>query len=281
MLPIITQHDIERVMPFVGTMNEKAMGRLKAAVTREHTLLVESTLGSAVDESIGADDRTPIAEEVRSVCILRAFLSQIRSRDLILTDTGFGIVSSQNIAPASQARVDALKVELEQNADSHLERLILLLRGLVGWGSTEQAAMCIPTLLWRPSLLMGDMIGTPTEYPDHTFRLLQSVSPDIEAATNFLKKHLSAEFWAELLAYERHPSDSIHLRQVTALCRGFIRAKVFRRTMMRADRMYEELINYVEEHLDEFPTYANSDAYKLNHHEPYQNEAHHPGYFFG
>lgn len=281
MLPLITTKDIEKVMPFVGVMNEKSMGRLMEAIVRQHKLLVESTLGTAVDESITVDDDSDIAEEVRCVCILMAFLGQIRSRDLILTDTGFGIVSNQNVAPASQARVDALKDELEQSADAHLERLILLLRTVGGWGNTDQAKKCIPTLFWRPSMLMDDMMGKKLGYPDHTFRLLESAQPEINAAVLFLKKHLSDAFWEELMAFERHPSDNIYLSRAVACCREFIRAKVHRGPMVKADSYYEELINFVEGNLEQFSTYANSKAYQLNHHEPYENEAHHPGYFFG
>ena len=281
MLSLITTKDIEKVMPFVGAMNEKSMGRLMMAIEGQHKLLVESTLGTAVDESITAVDDSYIAEEVRCVCILKAFLGQIRSRDLILTDTGFGIVSNQNIAPASQARVDALKDELEQSADAHLERLILLLRAVEGWGDTGQAKKSIPTLFWRPSLLMGDMAGTPKGYPDHTFRLLESVQPHIHAAVLFLKKHLSDEFWEELLAFERHPSQDIYLFRAVACCREFIRAKVCHAPMVKAESYYEELMNFIEGNLEQFPTYANSEAYQLNHHEPYENKAHHPGYFFG
>lgn len=281
MLPLITTKDIEKVMPFVGVMNEKSMGRLMEAIVRQHKLLVESTLGTAVDESITVEDDSDIAEEVRCVCILMAFLGQIRSRDLILTDTGFGIVSNQNVAPASQARVDALKDELEQSADAHLERLILLLRTVGGWGNTDQAKKCIPTLFWRPSMLMDDMMGKKSGYPDHTFRLLESAQPEINAAVLFLKKHLSDAFWEELMAFERHPSDSIYLSRAVACCREFIRAKVLRGPMVKADSYYEELINFIEGNLEQFSTYANSKAYQLNHHEPYENEAHHPGYFFG
>ena len=54
----------------------------------------------------GYTDSNPIKPLVSRLVVNQAFLAAVPSLDLVLTPNGFGIVSNQNIAPASKERID-------------------------------------------------------------------------------------------------------------------------------------------------------------------------------
>ena len=53
-----------------------------------------------------------VAGYLTTAICLRAAYDAVPQMDLVLTPTGFGIVSNQNTAPASRERVDALRLQL-------------------------------------------------------------------------------------------------------------------------------------------------------------------------
>ena len=58
------------------------------------------------------------------VVVHEAFMRAVPSLDLVLTPNGFGIVSNQNIAPASPHRISRLLGSLETSRDIAIEQLI-------------------------------------------------------------------------------------------------------------------------------------------------------------
>lgn len=65
----------------------------------------------------------PIIDKIKGAIAYEAFYRAIPSLDLVLTPNGFGIVSNQNIAPASRERVDALKESLIENRDNLIAQI--------------------------------------------------------------------------------------------------------------------------------------------------------------
>ena len=63
------------------------------------------------------------------------FRKAIPSLDLILTQNGFGIVSDNNIAPASRDRVNALLAGVQATVDESIEALDTILNGAVLGGT--------------------------------------------------------------------------------------------------------------------------------------------------
>ena len=58
----------------------------------------------------------------RYIC-LAAALNAVRSLDLVLTGSGFGVISTAEKTPASQARVDALQRQLYQEGSEVFDEL--------------------------------------------------------------------------------------------------------------------------------------------------------------
>ena len=60
-------------------------------------------------------------------------LRAVPSLDLVLTPNGFGIVSNQNVAPASRERVSRLIASLETSRDNAIEQLVTYLFRWAEW----------------------------------------------------------------------------------------------------------------------------------------------------
>ena len=68
-------------------------------------------------------DNTPLLHYCRIITASEAMLHAIPQLDLILTPNGFGIVSNQNIAPASKERIERLLFSLEKLRDDTIHQL--------------------------------------------------------------------------------------------------------------------------------------------------------------
>ena len=65
-----------------------------------------------------------VAEAARRCVAIRAMLRVFRQLDIVLTPTGFGVVSTDNVKPASRERVAALRDELQCNLLSAEDALV-------------------------------------------------------------------------------------------------------------------------------------------------------------
>lgn len=65
-------------------------------------------------------DSTPLLHYCRIITAAEAMLHAVPQLDLILTPNGFGIVSNQNVIPASKERIERLLLSLEKQRDDAL-----------------------------------------------------------------------------------------------------------------------------------------------------------------
>lgn len=107
--------------------------------------LVSGIIGTDLEELLEArnNDDSRLLKLCQRVIAIEAFLTSIPEMDLVLTDSGFGVVSNQDIAPASKERVQALKVAVSEKLDAAKDRLITFLMGsekYSDWKGTEEFA---------------------------------------------------------------------------------------------------------------------------------------------
>ena len=118
---------IEKLYPFLETAEQWAID----------TFVPEAIFDEiAADDGFGPNERFRYPLEKLVAC--QAYMTAIPSLDLVLTPNGFGIVSNQNIVPASRERVDALMNSLESQRDSAIEALILRLSSRTDWQQSTQ-----------------------------------------------------------------------------------------------------------------------------------------------
>ena len=111
----------------------------------------------AEDDGFGPNERLRFSLEKLVAC--QAYMTAIPSLDLVLTPNGFGIVSNQNIVPASRERVDALINSLESQRDSAIEALILRLSSRTDW--QQSATKCPRQILWCHDVPATEPLSPP------------------------------------------------------------------------------------------------------------------------
>lgn len=116
----LTDKLVETVLPnnIVSVDEESPLSaRIAPYVEDAGQWLTSELLGSAVELK-------PEHERLATrAVILKAFIMAIPTLDLVATPTGFGVISSQNMAPASKERVERLIASLGRNLDEVLCQL--------------------------------------------------------------------------------------------------------------------------------------------------------------
>jgi hypothetical protein len=111
-IPTIVGVDFSKYEPYLITADEW--------LTRELT-------GSVLFGKIKAIGNEELLRLAQAVVAHKAYFDAIPFLDLIETENGFGVVSNNNIAPASQARVQALQKQTEIRLSDSCESLIRFL----------------------------------------------------------------------------------------------------------------------------------------------------------
>ena len=134
-------------------------------------------------------DNTPLLHYCRIITAAEAMFHAIPQLDIILTPNGFGIVSNQNIAPASKERIERLLISLEKLRDDTLQIILTMLPDAHHWTASSQydyfAATMFPMLDIVHQLGFADHIWL--RYQDTRTKLL-----DIEQRleTEYFSKEL-------------------------------------------------------------------------------------------
>lgn len=276
----ITKDMIEAVCPSAATPDEQlfiAISAYFAEAESQLRFLASDTIIDSIKNSIdlsapASDLNEQLWQSSLRYIIAKAYYEAIPHLDLVLTQTGFGVVSNQNVAPASADRVERLRNQMKSQWMLYFEDILTLLRKSDTWHQYPQACSYY-SLFWHSRFLSCLGIINPT-LEDLVANRKEITSAEVE-----LKRLLSPEFYSELVTAEMtdcvSPSQSI----VISFCRNFIASAVSDRDSRWIHR--ELLLRYLNEHVDEFPTYKASTAYSANNFRPYENKKDDTCYFFG
>ena len=204
---------------------------------------------------------------------LQAFLAVFRQLDLVLTPTGFGVVSTQQMAPASKQRVDALIGHLRDGMLRAEGQLLQELCRVKGWGKTEQAKEKIDTLFFDFRMLQK-MQGPAASHLDW-----QAAQRLISQADEMLRLKLSNQYMDALLEHVRCGTVTVDDRPVIFQCRHIM--NLWTCGDQDAVRLkMRRLLNILDADLEKYSIYA-EHGYPVNHHETFQNTHDAPAYIFG
>lgn len=211
---------------------------------------------------------------IRLVCA-RAYSHAIPHIDLVLTSTGFGVVSNTNVAPASAERVNRLLDSLIRSEIHAYYRLIDAMRGVANWSDSIQAkAVFATSIIWNPDiweLLGGDKLPDVKDP-------IQANKRAIREAESAVQQLVSPDFYNEIVEAVRHASQDELMNALIYYVQTLVMSMV--NNDHSAEFRKGELLTFLEQNLAEFPTYANSTAYKANHFKPYENKQDDSCYFF-
>ena len=101
--------------------------------TAERWLFSQFVGDGFADTFLKLDEDEPVRVTAACVVAHEAMMRAVPSLDLVLTPNGFGIVSNQNVAPASRDRVARLITSLEASRDDCIEQLVAYLFRITDW----------------------------------------------------------------------------------------------------------------------------------------------------
>lgn len=237
----------------------------------------ERFTGAAVLDAIAADPDTTIWQQTAILIMSEAMRQTIPSLDVVLTPNGFGIVSNQNVAPASKERVERLIESMTAGRDLNIDYLLDSLSEREDWLQTKQRDWFCQTLLQSPHDAELGVYGPEwTGNRWEAFIELRERARNIEAAI--------AERWVSETLMER-------LRQALRQPRAPTNDVVLARRVLdcvytelkgepRRCHALERIVNYVRQQPEEYPEWASSDTAKLWAPPVFRNEKNSKGYFF-
>ena len=181
--------------------------KISPYLAKAHAWLAKHFTGTDILTAIEA---SAPADTLRELCAhivaVDAFRRAIPSLDLILTPNGFGIVSNQNIVPASADRVKRLIDSLLTNRDSLANTLLDSLAKRTDWLETEQASF-FGASLW-PDLELSRLAGHSNELWAHYQSLrLQVLSIEQELAEHFVSEELITRLRHNMLTQQVTPEE--------------------------------------------------------------------------
>ena len=208
------------------------------------------------------------------VVVAEAFRSAIPSLDLVLTPNGFGVVSSNNVAPASKQRVDRLIDAMIEQRDSDLEQLIPLLASVSKWKTSEQYSWFSATLF--PNIDVVKTVSGDAANRWNKFLELRPKFIDIESslAEDFFSEELLSALRQRAAANELSDKD----RHVVAILRSQIVAVVNGQPIDMSKMI--DVVNFIRSNAEAFPQWHNSDVAKLFSPPIFENKKQSTGYFF-
>lgn len=273
----ITKTDFERAIPAAREPKGKIFGVMQDAIACKVEVIGCHILGEPGIAAVESSESTMgeiLQPLVKQLACVMAFLEEMRGLDLVLTATGFGVVSTNDTAPASKMRVDALDGELRRKEWLLRSDLLTHLFKVKGWDDTEQRQVNVSTLFYRFTMLeqyAGISRPKPEDWSTNV--------PAMLTADAYLRKHIGNAYMEELLQQMTSNELTKANRPVVVFCQQYIGAWIAQNHQLKQE-VYMRLINRLEADLSLYPTYADSDAYRLNHFEPYQNHAEDSAFHF-
>jgi stage V sporulation protein SpoVS len=231
-------------------------------------------LGDVGAQAVEAGTDTVLVQTVKRLACVRAFMNEMRSLDLVLTPTGFGVVSTNDTAPASKMRVDALDGQLRRQERLLLGTLLDRLFRVSGWYKQPQRQWAVQTLFFSIHQL-ETWAGINHPKPEDW----DSAVPTILAADAYLRKHLGNAYMDELLEQVTSYSLTNENGVIALLCIQYIGACIAQNMRLK-EETYMRMINRMEADLSQYPTYADGEGYRLNHYKPYENHAEDSAFHF-
>lgn len=273
----ITKDDFERALPVGVSAHDSVYGSIEAQLAATEYAMRGRLLGVAgMAYMEGQGEESMLMACYKSLVCLEAFLASLRQLDLVLTPTGFGVVSNDNLAPASKQRVDALEAQLRTQYCKVLAMTLNLLRS-ENWGATAQARHFIEHLYDEYAYFFDTHKGASST----DWQAYQSV---IEDAEEMLRTKMGDAQMDDMLdAFRRGDTNRLEpYREVIALVVRFTDTWAAKGVATLKQPVFRRMMRILDDdgNKEYFKLYRESASYKANHYEPYRNTKDSAGYVF-
>ena len=229
-------------------------------------------------ELMAMPETEPLRTCATLVTVHEAFMRAVPSLDLVLTPNGFGIVSNQNVAPASPHRVTRLLASLETSRDIAIEQLIrnLFLNGR--WSNSPTCGWFRATLF--PNIDLANLCGF-TEHRWANYLGLRSKAIEVEQrlAEEYISPEQMQVFRGEVMSAftDISVATSHHTRVIEQLRQIVVTALQGNQVPIQSLR---DIVDLMRKNETSFPHFRNSNTYKLFEPPVFENKKQANGYWF-
>lgn len=232
------------------------------------------TSESTFNTICGYTDSNPLKIITARLVVADALRRAIPSLDIVLTPNGFGVVSTQNLAPASKPRVDRLAGSMLSHRDDCIAALLPELVGASKWLTSKQADFFGATLF--PDLAIVDSLGNEQGSRWEKYLELRTKVIDLEASL--------AEEWLspELMKYLRENNLRKTLNMFEAEVVRLVQAQIIAYLTAGSfnSRRLADIVNYIRQDENAFPEWHHSATAELFSPPVFRNKKKSTGYFF-
>lgn len=259
----ISKEEFDKAVPAAREPKGIIFGKLEGKINAAIVDIAEDKLGDAGVAVVNNNTTGELAMTVMALASVDVFLREMRNLDLVLTGTGFGVVSTNDTAPASKMRVDALDGELRVKWLRLYDDLLEQCFRIDGWYA--QGLVIIDTLFCFFKFLRqfaGFQAPISKDW--------ENATPTILDTDRWLRDKISDEFMDELIGQMATNGLSDKNRGVVHQIRRIFGVAI-QGNKGTAYEYFRRLMNTLESDLESFQTYAGSQAFEVNHSKPYEN----------
>lgn len=261
----INKPDFDLAIPAAKESKGTIYAKLEKKINETIVDIGEDILGEVGIQFVNENPESVATWAVKVLASVDVFLKEMRGLDLVLTETGFGIVSTNNTAPASKMRVDALDGELRLKWLRAHDELLKQCFKMEGW--YQQGLVIIDTLF-----CFFDFLKQFAGYQAPISKDWETATATILDTDRWLRDKISDEFMDELITQMATNSLTDKNKGVVHQIRRIF-GVALQGNKGTAYEYYRRLMNTLESDLESFSTYAGSQSYEANHFKPYENKA--------
>ena len=273
----ITKEIFEQYVPAakMPERNTSVFNRMVPYFSRSYQHL-QDLLFKDIPTLMDADD---LKNAILQFVCIHAFFRAIPSLDLVLTGTGFGVVSTNDTAPASQTRVKALRDEMEWQSLMSISALLAALVKTDKWGDSVAGKNAIRCLYYDPCQINEyGPIDRNLSMAENWRRVCQYRA----TAEQMVRREISQEYYDALLCRLRtgkmtNADIGIYQSALDYISRSIGDMEAGKPCMAPAQW---ELRDYMERYAELLPEYKQSKLYSSIHGDRYENQPEDPTFFF-
>ena len=217
------------------------------------------------------------SHELKALCCnivaVDAFHHAVPSLDLVLTPNGFGIVSNQNLTPASKERVVRLQKSLLRNRDEMLDQLLHILPSFSDW-KTRSTAQFFKFTLFQ-NLELCTLMEVPEElWKNYIMLRAKVVEIEREMITHFVSMEQMDVFHSEVMDGNASSKHAIVIEWLKDAIISRLKNIPPSRTLV------EDVVNIMRDNPEDFPQWHASSMPKAFSPIVFQNKKSNKAYWF-
>jgi len=275
---INTEEQIRSLLPnvIVSAKGEIPMiERIASFLTSAEKWIINCFLGGS-ESMLNTLLETPVMlHYAQALAVNEALLHALPMLDVVFTPNGLAVVSTQNLTPASTARVERLLKNVESTRDDCIEYLLANLVQLNGWTELPAIVRTFGATLF-PDL---SVVRSVKQTASSRWELYQSLRPEIfnieeELADKWMSPELMKVLRAGSLCRQLTPEQSWVVDNVRAQIIGELNG-----ASISLSRM-DYIVNYIRRRPDSFSVWHTSETAKLFSPPVFRNIKEDTGYFF-